>query len=153
MKNVNIIVALVGLLLFSSCTSVSNLTATPSSSAGTEAGATCGQVLKSLYTQYKSMGKVDMKNTNTLLNVTQLSTYYNTLKNNKSNTGYLYSFAKGLVTGSSGIIGTGNSMTTLNSLLSLSSLSNVSSSKPISPSTSSSIEAGLTNLFNSWRNK
>lgn len=155
MKKISIIIVFVGALVCASCSSVSKLASNASSttqpSAGTIQGTACGKVLGTMYTQYKSTGKVDMKNSSTLLSVTELSTHYSSLRNNKSNTTYLYSFAKGLVSGTNGLVNTSNSLSSVNSLLSLSSLSSITSTTPATSTASTNVASGLTALFNSWK--
>jgi len=152
MNKISIIVIIVGTLFFTSCSGVKNVLASNTATTeGTTAGAACGKVLSSLYTQYKSTGKVDVNNATTLLSIGELSTSIGSLKNNMKNTSYLGTFAQGIVSGSNGLVNSNNSMSTVSSLLSLSSLSNITSTTPASSSTATSVASGLTTLFNNLK--
>jgi hypothetical protein len=150
MKKISIITLFISTLLFTSCNSIAGLansSSVSSSATAITAGATCGNLLKTLYTQYKSTGKVDLTSSSNLVNAMQLGTYCNTLKNNKNNSAYLSTFAQGLVSGSGGLISTGKSMSTVSSLLSLPMLSAMKSS--VSGSSTSGVASALTTLFSS----
>jgi hypothetical protein len=119
------------------CSSLSN------TSNSTAAGTACGKTLANLYTGYKSAGKVDMTNSNTLLQVIELGTYTQALVANKNNAAYKKTFAEGLVLGSAGLILDNNSMSTVNSLLSLTGLTQIKKSSSIDSKTASDISNNL----------
>ena len=149
MNKISIITLFIS-ILFTSCNSITGLANSSSASSSTTAitaGATCGNLLKTLYAQYKSTGKVDLTSSSNLVNAMQLGTYCNTLKNNKNNITYLSTFAQGLVSGSGGLISTGKSMSAVSSLLSLPSLSTVN--QTVSGSSTTGVASELTTLFNS----
>ena len=146
MKKFGIIALFIAAISFASCKSIS--TASTSSSAAKNAGVGCGKVLSSLYTSYKSTGKVDLTNSTTLLNVVGLATYYKGLNAHRNDAAYKTAFAAGLVTGSNGVITAANSISTVNSLLSLTGLNTITSSTVSTANDAISVAAGLVNLFN-----
>jgi hypothetical protein len=145
MKKIGIIALFAAVLSFTSCT-VSNVTTT-NNSAATSAGTSCGKVLSTLYTQYKSTGKVDMTNSNTLLNVVELATYYTTLKANRSNAAYTKAFAVGMVSGSNGLVTNLNSTSVINALLAITGLSGITTNTSGVSTAAISVANGLINLF------
>lgn len=149
MKRIGIITLLAAALSIASCTAVSNITS--SNPAATAAGTACGKVLSTLYTQYKSTGKVNIGSVSTIGSIVELGTYVAALKNNQSIAGYKSAFAAGLVAGSSGLVTPANSMTTVNSLLSITGLSGISSTVSSTSATATNIATGLTNLFNTFK--
>ncbi|HLP03805.1 MAG TPA: hypothetical protein VK152_00105 [Paludibacter sp.] len=152
MKRTSIILFFAGIFLLAGCSSLSNVasSAMPANSTATSAGTSCGTILANLYAQYKATGKIDLNNSAVLLNVAQLTPYYNSLKTNKSNPNYLASFAQGLVSGSRGVVTTQNSLNTVNSLLSLNGLSNITTATN-SAATIPGITTELTTLLNSLK--
>lgn len=154
MNKFSIILLFVSVLSFTSCSSVKSLTgstATAETITGTTAGTSCGKVLGSLYTQYKSTGKVDVSNAATLISIKELGTSFTSLKSNMKNTSYLGAFAKGLVTGSNGLVSSSNSLSTVSSLMSLSSLNNITSTTTASSASVTNVASGLTTLFNNLK--
>jgi len=147
MKKIGIIALYFSAFLIVSCSSTTNTSSSSNNnSAATQAGTNCGRVLAGLYTQYKSAGKVDLANSTTLLNVVELCTYCNALKDHKSDATYKTAFASGLVSGSNGLITNSNSLSILNSLLSLSGY-NITSSTPSTSNEAINVALGLINLF------
>ena len=82
----------------------SEVTTVENVSAATSNGKQAGAALKSLYTQYKADGKMDMSN---LTNIMNLATLANNVQGNK--TAFYKDFASGL------ILGSGNLVTQVNS--------------------------------------
>jgi hypothetical protein len=89
-------------------------TTTLTKSNGTSAGA----ALLSLYTQYKTDGKIDMTNVSNIANVVTLA---NNIKGLKSSTNTA-NFVKGLISGSKKLVNTSNSSTVLSALKTISGL-------------------------------
>jgi len=145
MKKTGILALLIAVFSFMSCSTVSTIAS--SDAAATAAGVSCGKTLASLYSQYKSTGKINMANSNTLLKVVELATYTKTLRDNKNNATFKKAFAAGLVSGSSGLVLNSNSMSTVSSLLSLSGLSNITSSTSATSTVAVNVATGLANLF------
>ncbi len=145
MKKIGISVLLFALFSLMSCSTVSTITS--SDAAATAAGVSCGKTLASLYSQYKSTGKINMTSSNTLLKVVELATYTKALRDNKNNATYKKAFAAGLVTGSSGLVINTNSMSTVNSLLSLTGLNSITSSTSATSTAAVNVATGLVNLF------
>ena len=88
---------------------------TPATSSGKAAGA----ALKSLYTQYKADGKLDMGNLNNLLNLTALANNIQGLKGQTSKAAFYKDFASGLVMGSNSLVTEQNSTSVMNGLTNL----------------------------------
>jgi len=154
MKKIKIITLFLGALLLASCNDIKNAVNDATSSdalAGTTVGTTCGSVVKTLYTQYKSAGKIDLTNSSTLLSVTELGPCVISLTNNKNNSDYLTAFTKALVIGSSGVITSSNSNSFVNLLLSATSLSNITSSLTSNSTGSTNIITDLTTLLDSLK--
>ena len=75
--------------------------------------------LKSLYTQYKADGKLDMSNITNLLNLTTLATNVQGLKGITNKTDFYRDFAAGLVMGSNNLVSQTNSTSIMNGLQNL----------------------------------
>ena len=73
-------------------------------SAATTNGRTAGVALKSLFTQYKADGKLDMGNINNLLNLTTLASNLQGLKGQTNKGAFYKDFAAGLVLGSGNLV-------------------------------------------------
>ena len=95
-----------------------NATAT-SVSAATSNGQAAGAALKSLYTQYKSTGKLDLNNITNIMNLATLATNVKGLKGQTNKTQFYKDFAAGLITGSSNLVTQTNSNAVMNGLTSL----------------------------------
>ncbi len=95
-----------------------NSTAT-SVSAATSNGQAAGAALKSLYTQYKSTGKLDLNNITNIMNLATLATNVKGLKGQTDKTQFYKDFAAGLITGSSNLVTQTNSNAVMNGLTSL----------------------------------
>jgi len=149
MKRIGLITLLVVAIFIASCTTVSNITS--SNPAATAAGTGAGKALSTLYSQYKSTGKVNMGSASTIGSIVELGTYVAALKNNQSVAGYKSAFAAGLVTGSTGLVTPANSMATVNSLLGITGLSGISSTVSSTSATATNVATGLTNLFNTFK--
>lgn len=149
MKKIGFIALLVGAIFIASCSSISNIAS--SNPAATAAGTGAGKALSTLYSQYKSTGKINMGSASTIGTVVELGTYVAALKNNQSVSGYKSAFAAGLVTGSSGLVTTANSMATVNSLLGITGLSGISSTISGTSATATNVANGLITLFKTFK--
>ena len=78
-------------------------------SAATSNGKQAGAALKSLYTQYKTDGKMDMSNLTNIMNLATLANNVQGLKGQDNKTAFYKDFASGL------ILGSGNLVTQVNS--------------------------------------
>ena len=94
---------------------------TTTESAGTTNGKAAGSALKSLYTQYKADGKLDMSNLNNIMNAATLATNVKGLKGQTDKTTFYKDFASGLILGSENIV---TSATSSNVMSGLSNLAN-----------------------------
>ena len=82
-------------------------------------GQAAGAALKSLYTQYKADGKLDMGNLNNLLNLTTLATNIQGLKGQSNKGAFYKDFASGLVLGSNNLVTSENSTSVMSGLTDL----------------------------------
>lgn len=94
---------------------------TTTESAGTTNGKAAGSALKSLYTQYKADGKLDMSNLNNIMNAATLATNVKGLKGQTDKTTFYMDFASGLILGSENLV---TSATSSNVMSGLSNLAN-----------------------------
>lgn len=88
-------------------------------SAATSNGRAAGAALKSLYTQYKADGKLDMSNFNNIMNLATLANNTKDLKGQSDKSAFYKDFAAGLV------LGSGNLVTQSNTTSVMSGLSNL----------------------------
>lgn len=86
---------------------------------GSSSGQTTGAAVKSLYEDYKKVGKIDLNNPNTILNVTKLATGIQGLKGQSDKSKFYKDFAKGLVLGSNSLISTATSSAATSTLAGL----------------------------------
>jgi hypothetical protein len=149
MKKIGFITLLVAALAIMSCSTVSNIAS--SNPTATAAGTGAGKALSTLYSQYKSTGKVNMGSASTIGSIVELGTYVAALKNSQGVSGYKAAFATGLVSGSTGLVTSGNSMSTVNSLLGIAGLSGISSTVSSTSATATNVASGLTTLFNTFK--
>ncbi|MGN1221046.1 MAG: hypothetical protein ACI4TU_08910 [Candidatus Cryptobacteroides sp.] len=112
-------------------------------SSGTSSGQAAGAALKSLYTQYKADGKLDMKNVKNIASLTTLAKNLQGLKGQSNKSQFYKDFATGLVKGSNNLVNKTNSSSVMSGLsnivnnVDLSSLVNGASS---TASTSKGVE-------------
>ena len=147
LKRIRISVLFLAIISFASCGSMSNIAS--SDTAAMIEGTSCGKSLENLYTQYKSLGKVDLSSASNLLKVAELGTFMNSLKNNINLPAYKTDFLSGLVSGSNGLITENNSSAILNSLTSLNGLSSITPSTESTSTLASSVSSGLGDIFKS----
>lgn len=98
---------------------LNNVSSSSTVSAATSNGRQAGAALKSLYTQYKADGKLDMNNLNNMLNLATLASSVKDLKGQTSKTTFYKEFAAGLITGSNNLVTSSNSTSVMNGLTSL----------------------------------
>ena len=94
-------------------------TTTETVSEATTNGQAAGAALKSLYSQYKVDGKLDMNNLTNMLNLATLATNIQGLKGISNKSAFYKDFATGLVTGSNNLINSSNSASVMSGLTSL----------------------------------
>ena len=92
---------------------------TTTESAGTTNGKAAGSALKSLYTQYKADGKLDMSNLNNIMNAATLATNVKGLKGQSDKTTFYKEFAAGLILGSNNLVSQTNSTAVMSGLTNL----------------------------------
>jgi hypothetical protein len=82
-------------------------------------GQAAGAALKSLYTQYKADGKLDMANLTNIVNLTTLASNVKGLKGLTDKTAFYKDFAAGLIVGSGNLVTQTNSTSVMNGLTNL----------------------------------
>ena len=82
-------------------------------------GQAAGSALKSLYTQYKADGKLDMSNLNNILNMTTLASNVKGLKGMTDKSTFYKDFAAGLIAGSGNLVTQNNSVAVMSGLTNL----------------------------------
>lgn len=100
-------------------TTATEATATETASTATVDGKAAGVALRSLFTQYKTDGKLDMGNLNNLLNLTSLANNIQGLKGQANKGTFYKDFASGLVTGSNNLVTEENSTSVMDGLTNL----------------------------------
>lgn len=121
MKKLSIVAAAVAVVLFMSCgtlgttTNSSTTGGISTTSAAYTSGKGFGTSLTSLYNSYKSAGKLNYNDANTLLNLASLATNAAAIKGNLKNTTFYKEFAAGAVA-SSNLITTANVGSIINSI-------------------------------------
>lgn len=102
-------------------TTTTTTTTTPAetATAATSNGQAAGVALKSLFTQYKADGKLDMGNLNNLMNLAALATNVQGLKGQTDKTTFYKDFASGLVLGSNNLVNSANSTSIMSGLQNL----------------------------------
>lgn len=113
-------------------------------------GKNCGAALKGLYTQYKSDGKLDMKNTTNLVNIASLATSMSSIKGHTKDTDFYKQFAAGMVSGSSQTVTSFNVDNVVSSLSNI-NLSSLTSTSTASSSTKSAATSALSSLLGSLK--
>lgn len=98
-------------------------------------GISAGKALLSLYTQYKSAGKLDFSNPTNVQTLLTLAQNIKGLSTKQDNT----SFLGGLISGSKNLVNSGNSASVLNSLASIANLDTSSLTKAAASSAATSL--------------
>ena len=88
---------------------------TPTPTATTN-GQAAGAALKSLYTQYKADGKLDMANLTNIMNLATLANNVKDLKGQTNKSAFYKDFATGLVAGSNNLVTSSNSNAVMSGL-------------------------------------
>ena len=117
-------------------------------SAATTNGQAAGAALKSLYTQYKSAGKLDLNNLTNIMNLTTLATNVKGLKGQSDKTQFYKDFAAGLITGSNNLVTTSNSNAVMSGLQTLVNNVDLSSLQGKASDVLNSISTGKTSSEN-----
>ena len=97
----------------------STTTTTTQNTAANTNGQAAGAALKSLYSQYKADGKLDMANLNNLINLATLATNVQGLKGQTNKSAFYKDFAAGLILGSNNLVTNNNSTSVMNGLTNL----------------------------------
>ena len=152
-------IVMAGFIFFAACGTTSSSTASRPSSTATSAasgvaynaGKDVGSSLLSLYSQYKSAGKLDMQNMNTYLQILTLATAVQNNKDNlkNPNTSFYTQFAAGAVLGTQNKLSTSNVGTMINTLmgLNLGGITSAGSGSNVSTSTATNVLSGLTTIL------
>lgn len=148
MKKTGILLLFAAVLTIVSCGTMSDIAS--SDTAANTSGASCGKLMSEMYSDYKTAGKVDITNSNTLLNVIELGGYYRTLKSHENDSAYKKAFAAGLVTGSNNLITSENAMSVVESLLDLDKLSDITEQTTSTASSAISVANGLVAIFKAF---
>lgn len=109
MKRTFFVLSVSAALLLSSCGFLKNSTSTSTSTTSTtttssadavQAGKAAGNAMDALYTQYKTDGKLDMKNIMNIANMVSLVGAAQQLKDNKSDSSFRQGFIQGIIANS-----------------------------------------------------
>lgn len=129
MKTFTFLTALAMTVIITSCgvmgqtsgSSTSTISAAASSltSSGSSNGQAAGAALKSLYTQYKADGKLDMTNLSNILNLATLTQNIQGLKGQSDKSAFYKDFASGLILGSSNLVTQNTASSVMSGLTSL----------------------------------
>lgn len=131
--------------------------ATEATASAATSGQKAGAALKSLYSQYKADGKVDMSNLTTLTNLATLATNVQGLKGQSDKSTFYKDFAKGLVLGSNNLVTNSTSSSVMSGLsnlannVDLSSLTNVSAKADTAVENATDIASSVTNILNLFK--
>jgi len=115
------------------------------SSTATTSGKSAGAALKTLYTNYKTDGKIDVSNVNNILQLATLAKNIQDLKGQKIGSDYFTDFASGLVSGSSSTITSAASSAVTSALSSLASNSSLSSLTSVASSAAAKSSEAIEN--------
>ncbi len=143
-------IAIAGIVVFGACDNTTSTAASSTTSPAYVAGQTFGSSLLNLYSMYKQNGKIDVTNVNTMLQLAQLATATNNIKNNLKNTDFYLSFVQGAVLGSQQKITQNSAGSIINSLTGV-NFGNIaqaaSGSGTVDASTVSSVTNALSSVF------
>ena len=142
-------IVMAGFILFAACSTSSSgtkTTSTPATSAAYNTGSVVGQSLLGIYQQYKSSGKIDLKDPTTLLQLLALSTQVETVKQNYKNASFYADFAKGAVFGSQNNISNNNVGSVINALTGL-NLGGITSNGGVPATNVNNVVDGLTTIL------
>ena len=142
-------IVMAGFILFAACGTTSSggsTTSSPASSAAYNTGSVVGQSLLGIYQQYKSSGKIDLKNPTTILQLLALSTQIETVKQNYKNASFYADFTKGAVLGSQNTISNSNVGGVVNALTGL-NLGGITSGGGVPASNTTNVMNGLTTIL------
>ncbi|PLX07164.1 MAG: hypothetical protein C0596_12275 [Marinilabiliales bacterium] len=145
MKKINFLFLFAAILAFVSCNTVSNIA--NSDTAANASGVSCGKLLTEMHDDYKASGKVNLTDTNTILNIIELGGYYKTLKAHENDAAYKKAFAAGLVTGSDNQITEENSMAVVEALLDMEKITEITEQTSSTASSAVTVANQLVAIF------
>ncbi|MBO5419536.1 MAG: hypothetical protein J6A22_05570 [Bacteroidales bacterium] len=137
-------VASCGVLGQSSTTATTATTAVSGSTSGQQAGA----ALKTLYTQYKTDGKLDVTNLNNIINLATLAKNVEGLKEMSDKTAFYKDFAAGLILGSNNLVTNTTSNTVTSALAGLAKNVNLSDLAAVTSGSVSDVATKGTEVIN-----
>lgn len=147
-------IVMAGFIVFGACGPSSSTVS--NTSPAYVSGSSFGSSLLGLYTQYKQTGKIDFKNTNTLLQLVQLATSCNTIKENMKDKAFYGNFVQGAILGSQQNITNNNAGGIINALTGL-NFGNISQAASgngtVNPTTAANVTNTLVSLFSLFGNK
>ena len=145
MKKTNLLLLFSAIFAFVSCSTMSNIA--DSNAAANTTGISCGKLLKEMHDDYKASGKVNLTDTNTIVNIIELGGYYKTLKAHENDAAYKKAFAAGLVTGSNNQITPENSMAVVDALLNMDKITEITEQTSSTASSAVSVAGQLVDIF------
>lgn len=104
MKLKTVFAALAVCLMTSSCGILGGAAAGNGAVSGSTNGQSSGAALKSLYSQYKTDGKVELNNLNNIISLAQLANGIQGLKGQDDKSQFYADFAQGLILGSQNLV-------------------------------------------------
>lgn len=120
MKIKSIILALVAMVTFASCSVLGGMTG--GNSEASKSGNASGVALRNLYTTYQSTGKIDMTNISTMMQMASLVNGVQSLKTTTDKSAFYADFLNGLITGSNNLVNKNNSTNVMGALTTMSNL-------------------------------
>ena len=145
MKKTGVLFLFVAMFAFASCNTMSNIA--NSDTAANTSGVSCGKLLSEMHDDYKATGKVNLTDTNTILNIIELGGYYKTLKSHENDATYKKAFAAGLVTGSGNQISAENSMAVVEALLNMDKITEITEQTTSTASSAVTVANQLVAIF------
>lgn len=145
MKKINVLLLFVAVLSMVSCKTMSDIASTDT--AANASGASCGNLMSDMYSDYKDVGKVNLLESKTILNLVEMGGYYKSLKSHENDADYKKAFAAGLVTGSNNLITAENSMDVVKSLLSMDKLTEITEQTSSTASSAITVARQLSDIF------
>lgn len=142
---------LCSLIFLTSCGTMGTGTAAGAGgSASYTAGQSIGNVIKTLFAQYKSTGSVNLKDPNTLLSLASLAGSYQSIKSSLANKGNYADLLAGMITGSANAVANEKSASSILGLfdnLDLSQLVATKASQGLEQTVEKQVDKTLTDMF------
>jgi hypothetical protein len=145
MKKINVLLLFVAVLSMVSCKTVSDIAG--SGTAANATGVSCGKLMSGMYSDYNDVGKVNLLDSKTILNLVELGGYYKSLKSHENDAAYKKAFAAGLVTGSNNLITAENSMNVVESLLNMDKLTEITEQTSSTAGSAVTVAGQLVEIF------